>query len=122
MKQYLFSTLKQLPKHKRLLWLLIALVIIGLTASIFIGLTIEPNERRIITHYTAYGSTHFYRDQWTYLITFVAYIMMAVILGVGVAFKLLRQDREALALLYGWVSIGLIALATVVYIHLIRFI
>lgn len=121
MKQHILSTLKQLTKHKRLLWLLVVLVVFGLATTIFVGLTIESSELRIITHYTAYGSTHFYRDQWTYLIAFAVFIVMTVALGAGVALKLLRQDREPLALLYGWVSIGLIALALVTYIHLVRF-
>lgn len=121
MKQHILSTLKQLTKHKRLLWLLVLVVVFGLAATIFVGLTIESSELRIITHYTAYGSTHFYRDQWTYLIAFAVFIVMTVALGVGVALKLLRQDREPLALLYGWVSIGLIALTLVTYIHLVRF-
>lgn len=121
MKQHILSTLKQLTKHKRLLWLLVVVVVFGLAATIFVGLTIESSELRIITHYTAYGSTHFYRDQWTYLIAFAVFIVTTVALGVGVALKLLRQDREPLALLYGWVSIGLIALTLVTYIHLVRF-
>ena len=121
-KQDILSTLKQLTKHKRLLWLLVALVIFGLAATIFIGLTIESSELRIITHYTAYGSTHFYRDQWTYLIAFAVFIVITAVLGIGIALKLLRQDREPLALLYGWVSIGLVVLTLVTYIHIIRFI
>ena len=122
MKHHIFGAFKQLPKHKRLLWLLVVLAIFSLAVAIFIGMTIEPSELRIITHYTAYGSTHFYRDQWVYMISFIVFIVMVAILGVGVSLKLLRQDREVLALLYGWISIGLVAMTLITYIHLTRFI
>lgn len=122
MQHHILSAFKQLPKHKRLLWLLIGLAIISLAAAVFIGMTIAPSELRVITHYTAYGSTHFYRDQWVYMISFIVFIIMVAALGVGVALKLLRQDREALALLYGWISIGLVVLTLITYIHLTRFI
>ena len=122
MKNHIFGAFKQLPKHKRLLWLLVVLAIFSLAVAVFIGMTIEPSELRIITHYTAYGSTHFYRDQWVYMISFIIFIVMVAILGVGVSLKLLRQDREVLALLYGWISIGLVAMTLITYIHLTRFI
>lgn len=122
MKHHIFGAFKQLPKHKRLLWLLIVLAIFSLAVAVLIGVTIEPSELRIITHYTAYGSTHFYRDQWVYMISFIVFIVMVAFLGVGVSLKLLRQDREVLALLYGWISIGLVAMTLITYIHLTRFI
>ena len=120
MKNHIFGAFKQLPKHKRLLWLLVVLAIFSLAVAVFIGMTIEPSELRIITHYTAYGSTHFYRDQWVYMISFIIFIVMVAILGVGVSLKLLRQDREVLALLYGWISMGLVAMTLITYIHLTR--
>ena len=122
MKQTISGALAQLPKHKRLLWLLIGMGVFAIGAAIYIGITVTQSELRIITHYTAFGSTHFYRDQWTYMIAFIVFIIVTAILGVSIALKLLRQDRETLALLYGWVSIGLIAMTLVTYIHLTRFI
>ena len=122
MKHHICGAFKQLPKHKRLLWLLVVLAVFSLAVAVFIGMTIEPSELRIITHYTAYGSTHFYRDQWVYMISFIIFIVMVAILGVGVSLKLLRQDREVLALLYGWISIGLVSMTLITYIHLTRFI
>ena len=56
------------------------------------------------------------------MISFIVFIVMVAILGVGVSLKLLRQDREVLALLYGWISIGLVAMTLITYIHLTRFI
>lgn len=122
MKHHITSALKQLTQHKRLLWLLIVTVLFALAVVIYISMTIEPSELKVITHYTAYGNTHFYRAQWFYLVSFVVFIIMTAVLGIGVAVKLLRQDREALALMYGWVSIGLIAMTLMTYIHLTRFI
>lgn len=97
-----------------------ALFAIG--AVIYVSVTIEASELRIITHYTAYGITHFYRDQWTYLISFIAFIILAVIFGIGVCIKLLAHDREPLALLYGWVNIAIIAMVLTMYIHIVGFI
>ncbi len=122
MKQHITASFKQLVAHKRLMWLLIVLVLFMLGTIIYIGMTIEVSELRIITHYTAYGITHFYRDQWVYLISFIIFVALVTVLGVGVSLKLLHQDREPLALLYGWLSVAIIAMTLITYIHLTRFI
>lgn len=104
------------------MWLLIVLVLFMIGAIVYISLTIEASELRIITHYTAYGITHFYRDQWVYLISFIVFVSLVTVLGIGVCLKLLHQDRESLALLYGWLSVAMIAMTLITYIHLTRFI
>ncbi len=122
MKNYITTGLGQLVKHQRLMWLLVVLVIVALGTILYISVTIEASELRIITHYTAYGITHFYRDQWIYLISFALFAGLVALFGIAVSLKLLYQDREPLALLCGWISIASIAMALVTYIRLVGFI
>ncbi len=102
--------------------LLLLLVLLAIGAIIYIGVTLEASELRVITHYSAYGIQHFYRDQWVYLLGFIAFVLISLVFGVGIAIKLLRQDREALALLVGWVNIGLIVIALITYSRVSNFI
>lgn len=122
MKHYITIGLKQLVNHQRLMWLLIVLTVIALGTILYISVTIEASELRIVTHYTAYGITHFYRDQWIYLASFALFTGIVALFSIGVSLKLLHQDRESLALLCGWIGIASVAMALVTYIRLVGFI
>ncbi len=98
--------------------MLAALIVVAAGVVIYMAVTIEASDLKIITHYSAFGVTHFYRDSWLYLLTFVAFIVVTVVFAVGLCVKLLFQDREQLALLFGWVSMAMIGMALITYIHL----
>ena len=120
MKQIITTSLKQLLNHRRLLTVLIILLLLTIGAVIYIAMTIEAHDDlRIITHYTAYGITHFYRDSWLYLLSFIVFVISTAVLTIGISLKLLLQKREEFALLFSWIGITTICLTLVTYTHII---
>lgn len=93
-----------------------SLLTIGI--SVYIALTIEASDLRVITHYTAYGLTHFYRDSWIYLLSFIAAAFVSTIFSIGISVKLISQDREPLALLFSCLSIMILGFIFLTYLHI----
>ena len=119
MKHILITSLKQLLDHRRLLTVLVILLLLTIGVIVYVSITIEASDLRVITHYTAYGITHFYRDTWVYLLSFIAFVVLSAGFGIGLCVKLLLQEREELALLFGWISVVIVTLALVTYIHVV---
>jgi hypothetical protein len=92
--------------------------LVAVGVIIYISTTIHASEIVIFTHYSAFGVTHIYRDSWVYLLSFIFFIVIATVFAAIICVKLLRQEREPLALTYGWLTIGMIALALLIYIRL----
>lgn len=118
MKHMISTSFTQLLAHRRLMTVLIILVIVAIVVAVYMAMTIEASDLRIITHYTAYGMTHFYRDSWVYLLSFVAFVILSTLFAIGICLKFLSHDREALAIWFGWTSIALVGLTLLTYIHL----
>ncbi len=120
MKQTITTSLKQLLDHRRLMGVLILLLLLTIGAIVYIAVTIQvSDDLKIITHYTAYGITHFYRDSWVYLISFIVFAIITAVFTIAISLKLLLQDREAFALLFSWIGITTICLTIVTYTHII---
>lgn len=118
MKQIIITSLTQLTSNRRLLLTLLGLLLVSVGAIVYIAVTIESSDLRIITQYTAYGVTHFYRSSWLYLLLFIGFIVVNAIFAVGISLKLLAQEREPLAAAYGWVAISMVVTAVAVYLRI----
>lgn len=118
MKHMIANELKNLLAHRRLFFLLLGLIIFAVAVSIYISVTIKLSDLRVITHYTAFGATHFYRDTWVYLFTFVGFVIVSMLAAIGFSIKLLGHGREPLALLFAWLGVAAVGLVLATYIHL----
>lgn len=120
MKQIITESLNKLLKHRRLLVLLVMLLLLTIGVVVFMAVTIQvSSDLKIITHYTAYGIMHFYRDSWIYLFSFIAFAILSAVFSIVISIKLLSHDRENLAILLGWIGVTAVCLTLVTYIHLI---
>ena len=86
-------------------------MIIGLHAS----------DLKVVTHYSAFGLTHFYRDQWLYYLNFIVLVVSVAILGIVLGSKLAAKERPQLALLYVWLSVIVICFVLIDYSRLLEF-
>ncbi len=120
MKHIIKDSFVKLLAHRYLLSLLIALFVFSVGVIIYIAVTIEAGDLKIITHYSAFGVTHFYRDSWVYLLSFIAFIILTLCLTVCIAIKVLGHDRAPLALSVGWLGIANVAITLITYIHLTK--
>lgn len=108
MKIIIKESIKKLLTDRHLLVLLLSMLILSLVLSIVIGFSIKPSELQLISHYSAYGVMHLYRDQWFYLITFVFFGPIVAIMHSIIAVKLLVIRDRSLALMVAWIGMGVI--------------
>ena len=76
-----------------------------------IGFSIKPSELQLVSHYSAFGITHFYSDQWFYLLLFPAFGIIFALINIVVSVKLLIVKGHPLAIMFAWFSISIILLA-----------
>jgi hypothetical protein len=77
----------------------------------YVGATVHPSELQLVSHYSAFGITHLYRDQWYYLLTFGVFGLFAAILHSILAVKLFMVKGHSLAILFAWLGIAIVVLA-----------
>lgn len=107
----IFTSFKELANDRLLLGLLIAVVALGLLLTVFVGVTIRPSEVQVVTHYTSFGPTNFYRTSWPYLLSFAMFGLMYAISHAVIALKLFTEKGRQFTLGFLWLSIGLILIA-----------
>ena len=107
-KTIIIKSLKDLVADRYLLVLLSALVLLSFIFVVIIGLSIHPSERQLISHYTAFGITHFYFDQWFYMLSFVLFGIFSTVLHVIISIKLLIVKGHSIAVMFAWFGIGII--------------
>ena len=110
MKTFIKESFKKLIADRYLLALLSILVILAVIFSIIIGLSIHSSERQLISHYSAFGITHFYFDQWFYSFAFLAFQLIAAALHVVISIKLLNEKGRSLAILFAWLGIAVVTI------------
>ncbi len=108
MKTIVKSAFKKLIADRYLLVLVSLLVLLSLGFALAIGLSIQPSERQLISHYSAFGITHFYFDQWFYLFVFVAFGLVVTVLHTIISVKLLIIKGRSLAIMFAWFGIGIL--------------
>lgn len=108
MKEKIFKSLKQLVSDRPLFALVIVMLLQTVLFAIVVGLSIHYNGRQLISHYSAFGGTQFYLDQWFYLFVFVAFGLIVAAINIAISIKLLTIKGHALAVAYTWFSIGII--------------
>jgi hypothetical protein len=110
MKEIIVKSLKDLIADRYLTILLIGMIILAFWFAISIGLSIQPSERQLVSHYSAFGTTFFYSDQWMYLLVFVLFEIIAVCLHVVISIKMLEVKGHSLAVMFAWLGLAIIVL------------
>jgi len=111
MKKTIKDSLNSLLADRYLLVLSGVLALLAISFAIYIGLSVHPSELQLVSHCSAFGITHLYRDQWYYLLTFGAFGLFAAALHIILAIKLLMIKGHSLAVLFAWLGIAVVILA-----------
>lgn len=120
LKNTIVDSLKEVLKNRYLTVLCIVIALLAIAFTIYILITVRPSELQLVTHYTAYGVTHLYRDQWFYLLSFGGFALLAAALHIGMAIKAYIVKGQSLALLIAWTGIGVILFAWITAISIIN--
>lgn len=108
MKKFIKESLKQLVADRYLLALVVFMAFLAIGASILMGLSIHSSERQLVSHYSAFGITHFYFDQWFYSLVFIAFELIVAVLHIIISVKLLMIKGHPIAIMFAWFGIGII--------------
>jgi len=111
LKNTITQSFKELITNRYLTVLSLITIILAVAFVIYIGIAVRPSELQLVTHYTAYGVTHLYRDQWFYLLSFGGFAVIAAFLNITIALKVYLTKGHPLAIMFAWFGIGIIVFA-----------
>lgn len=120
MKNTVTQSLKELFTNRYLATLSIVLAVLAIAFVVYIAVAVRPSELQLVTHYTAYGMTHLYRDQWFYLLTFAVFALLVAFFHIALAIKVYVTKGHPLAIMVAWLGIGVIVFAWVTSIAIIN--
>lgn len=114
------QSFKELITNRYLTVLTVITLVLALAFITYILLNVHPSELQLVTHYTAFGVTHLYRDQWYYLFVFGGFALLVAILHVTIAIKMYLTKGHPLAIMFAWMGIGIILFAWVTAFSIIN--
>ena len=120
MKQITRSDIKTVITDRWWAGLVVANVIVCIIAVIIIAVSIEPRETQVITRYSSFGITGFYRSYWYYLYSYVALVLIMAVGHSAVSLKLMHMNRRDLALALLWSSLAFIVIAVLFALSITR--
>lgn len=80
---------------------------------ISIAVSLHPSELQVVTHYTAFGITNFYRDKWYYFLNFIVFGGIVGVVHACVVAKLYKEKDRSFAIGFAWLGIVTILIAWV---------
>jgi hypothetical protein len=111
LKDTITHSFKELITNRYLTVLSTVTIILAIAFVIYIGIVVRPSELQLVTHYTAYGVTHLYRDQWFYLLSFGGFAVITALINISIALKVYLTKGHPLAIMFAWFGIGIIVFA-----------
>src|SRR5690606_12113694 len=114
------NSVKQLFTSRYLATLSIVLVILAVAYTVYIALSVRPSDLQLVPHYTAFGVTHIYRDQWWYLLSFAAFGLLVAFLHIALSIKVYEAKGRSLAIMVAWLGIAILAMAWVTSFSIIN--
>ena len=119
-KTNFIQSLKELLTNRYLTVLSIVTILLALGLIIYIFVKVRPSDLQLVTHYTAFGVTHLYRDQWFYLLSFAGFGVLVAFLHTTLAIKMFITKGHPLAIMFAWLGIGIIILAWITSFSIIN--
>lgn len=114
------TSFKELITNRYLTVLSVVTIVLAALFVTYILLAVRPSELQLVTHYTAYGITHLYRDQWFYLLTFGVFAVLVSFLHVTIAIKMYITKGHPLAIMFAWMGIGVLIFAWMIAFSIIN--
>lgn len=114
------ESFKELTTNRYLTVLTVITLVLALSFIVYILLNVRPSELQLVTHYTAYGVTHLYRDQWYYLFSFAGLALLVAFLHITIALKMYLTKGHPLAIMFAWMGIGVLVFAWVTAFSIIN--
>lgn len=114
MRETFKTAVKLILADRAVATMLLFLAVLSIIYSLYVGFSLRPGDLQVAVHYTSYGETNYYREQWYYLISFVLFGAMVLVAHSLIAMKLYVLQRRQLAITFIWFSYLLLIVAWIV--------
>lgn len=114
MKSDFITYSKQVLADRAVTIMVAAVILCSLLYCMYVGVSLRPSQLQVAVHYTAFGETFYYRDQWYYLLSFIAFGVLFAVLHSSLIVKLLVMNKRQVALVFGWFSLALLLIAILI--------
>ena len=120
MKTTVVNVFKEIIVDRPFMIALVSLILVSIAFCVYVTVNLHPSELQVVTHYSSFGTTNFYRDKWYYLIGFVIFgILNALIYG-ALACKIFVHKGRTLAVPLTWLGVVVIIVASAVVYQLLK--
>lgn len=99
-----------------MLLLIAGLLVGGMAYVVYVAFSLSPSDLQLATRYTSFGETHFYREKWWYLLSFIGFGLLFIVAHIGILIKLSVIGMRHLAISFAWLSV-LVLLLMFVYTY-----
>ena len=114
------ETFKQ-ATHSRLMMLIWAIIIFQVLFLVtYVSFNIHPSQLQLPVRFRAFSETQYYREQWFYVLNFVAFAVIFLATNFTVALKLLKLKGRHLTIAFQWLNVAILAIATVLILAVVR--
>lgn len=103
--------IKSLAADKTLLIIYVVLFALAIFFATLLIVGIRSNELQLVSRYTAFGTTHLYRDQWFYQLLFPIFILTVAVIHIAMSKKSYETINRHMALLFAWLGVGMVIFA-----------
>ena len=98
MKNSVIDALKTFFRDRTMTTLFVVLLLVTIGYVLYVALSLQPSDLQVATRYTAFGDTHFYRNKWYYLLTFIFFGIMVTTVHAALAVKLHARGQRSLSI------------------------
>jgi len=88
----------------------IVMILLALAVTIYMLLRLHPSELQLVSRYSSFGTTHFYREQWFYLFLFAAFAWVVAFAHIALSRKTYDLSGRPMALVIAWLGVSIIIL------------
>lgn len=79
--------------------------------TLFVLFSVEQRDIQIVTQYSSFGESHFYKERWFYLYNFALFSLIAGFAHCAIMTQLYQYERRTLGIMFGWVTLLLFLIA-----------
>jgi hypothetical protein len=115
MKQIIKQYLQKLLSDRYVLFLSVFIFLLAIICAINIGLSITPSDIKVVSHYSAFGISNYYRDGWLYLSNFIIFGFIVSIFHIIISIKLFIIKNRSIAIMFLWAGVGVILIGWVTF-------
>jgi hypothetical protein len=113
MKANLKKSIKTIAHDRYILVPFILLWLIALILAIYVLAVVRPSDLQLVSHYSAFGITHLYTDQWYYLYSFLFFAIICAGAHSMMSSKVLTLGNRSSAIALLWLGIAILAVALI---------